>query len=59
MNLVPFLVSVHYNREKYRQGLKEGIKKSKYPVKILTDEQALLITDKEVSLLGSGPEIKL
>lgn len=59
MNLVPFLVSVHYNREKYREGLVEGIKTSKYPVKILTDEQALLIRDGEVKLIGSGEEVKL
>ena len=59
MKLVPFLVSVHYNREKYRQGLAEGIKASKYPVKILTDEQALLIRDGEVKLIGSGEEVKL
>ena len=58
MNLVPFLVCVHYNREKYREGLIEGIKTSKYPVKILTDEQALLIRNGEVKLIGSGEEVK-
>lgn len=59
MNLVPFLVCVHYNREKYREGLAESIKTSKYPVKILTDEQALLVRDREVKLIGSGEEVKL
>ena len=59
MNLVPFLVCVHYNREKYREGLAEGIKASKYPVKILTDEQALLIRDGEVKLIGSSEEVKI
>ncbi len=57
MNLVPFLIKVHYNREKYRVGLKEGITKSKYPVKILTDDQALLIQDDKVTLIGTGPEV--
>lgn len=59
MNLVPFLLSVHYNREKYREGVKEGIAKAKYPVRILTDDQALLIRDDRVTLLGGGEEIKL
>lgn len=57
MGLVPFLLSVHYNREKYRDGLKEGIENSKYSVKILTDDQALLIEDGSVKLIGSGEEI--
>lgn len=56
MNLVPFLLSVHYNREKYRQGLKEGIAGSKFPVRILTDDQAFLIRDGQVELVGSGEE---
>lgn len=59
MNLVPFLVCVHYNREKYREGLADGIKRSRLPVKILTDDQALLIRDGEVRLIGSGEEVKL
>lgn len=59
MNLVPFLVCVHYNREKYREGIADGIKTSRYPVKILTDEQALLVRDREVKLIGSGEEVKL
>lgn len=59
MGLVPFLVCVHYNREKYREGLAEGIKASKYPVKILTDEQALLVRDGEVKLIGTGEEVKI
>lgn len=59
MNLVPFLVSVHCNREKYREGLREGIAKANYPVRILTDEQALLIRGDKVKLIGSGEEVKI
>lgn len=59
MNLVPFLVIVHYNREKYRIGLEEGIKKSKFPVRILTDDQAFLITNGKAKLIGSGEEVKI
>lgn len=57
MNLVPFLVVVHYGREKYRSVLAEHIPKASHPVKILTDDQALLIVDDKVTLIGDGPEI--
>ena len=59
MNLVPFLLSVHYNREKYRDGLAEGIAKSKYLVKILTDDQALLVVDGVPKLIGLGDEVAI
>jgi peptidase E len=57
LNLVPFLISVHYNREKYREKVKEGISKTIYPVRILTDDQAFLIKDKDVILVGRGKEV--
>lgn len=59
LNLVPFLVSVHYNREKYREALQEGVQSTKLPVRILTDEQALIIRDGSVKLIGSGEEVKI
>lgn len=59
MNLVPFLLSVHYNREKYREALLKGITQTKYPVRILTDDQAFLIQDGAVTLIGSGKEVRL
>lgn len=58
LNLVPFLMTVHYTPE-YKELLKEKISQSKYPVKILTDEQALLIQGKDVQLIGNGDEIIL
>jgi len=58
LNLVSFLVTVHYAPE-FKELLKEKIKNSKYPVKILTDEQALLVRDGEVKLLGKGDEINI
>lgn len=58
MNLVPFLLTVHYKTE-YRELLEEEISEASYPVKILTDEQALLVQDDNVELIGSGPEIVL
>ena len=57
MNLVPFLVSVHYNREKYREVLAEKMPTANHPVRILTDDQAFLVRDGDVALIGEGPEI--
>lgn len=58
MNLVPFLVTVHYKPE-YDDVLKENIPKTKLPVRILTDDQAILIQDDKTELLGEGKEINL
>ena len=49
MGLVPFLVTVHYKPE-YEELIKEKIAHANYPVKILTDEQALLVQDGQVRL---------
>lgn len=56
MNLVPFLVSVHYKPE-FKEAIKEGAKKSKYPVKVLTDDQAILVQNDKIKLVGKGKEI--
>ena len=58
MNLVPFLIKAHYE-PKHKKEVREGIKKSKYPVKILTDQQALFVDGKDVWLVGEGEEVKL
>jgi dipeptidase E len=58
LNLIPFLAFVHYKPE-YDQILKETISKCKYPVKILTDEQAILVKDNEIKLVGKGEEVKI
>ncbi len=58
LNLVPFLLSVHYKPE-YKDILKAGIAGTKYPVRILNDEQAILINDSEFRLVGDQEEIKI
>jgi dipeptidase E len=58
LNLVPFLLSVHYKPE-FRDILEKEISKTKYPVKILNDNQAILIKDSKVRLVGDRGEIKL
>ena len=58
MNLVPFLMTVHYKPE-YDDILKEKIAGARLPVKILTDQQALLIKNDEIHLIGDGEKIDL
>ena len=58
LNIVPFLVTVHF-KEEFREDVKEGIQRSKFQVKILTDDQAILIQDGKTSLIGKGKEIIL
>ena len=58
LNYVPFLLSVHYD-PKNREILKKAISNTKYPVRILTDEQALFVQDSKITLIGEGEEIKL
>ncbi len=57
MNLVPFLMTVHYD-SKYEAILKEKIPQTNFSVKILSDEQAILVKNDNITLLG-GEEIKL
>lgn len=58
MNLVPFLLIVHYVPE-YKSILKEKIKNSKYEFKIITDDQAILVQEDSYKLVGKGPEINI
>lgn len=58
MNLVPFLMMAHYTEDQL-ELLKEKRKGLQYPLHILNDEQALLIKDGDVQLLGAGVEIVL
>lgn len=58
LNLVPFLLSAHFKPE-YASVLKQKILNSKYLVKILDDNQAILVQDGNYKLIGKGKEIKL
>jgi len=58
LNLAPFLLFVHYKPE-YKEILEREIPKAKYPVRILNDDQAILIQDGEAKLVGKGEEIKI
>ncbi len=56
MNLVPFLIKAHYTPDMQKK-LAEKFNNLGYPMRILNDNQALLIQDGEVQLLGGGDEI--
>jgi dipeptidase E len=61
LNLVPFDVFVHYKPE-YAEIIKKEIpnpKKRAKRLKILTDEQAILVQGTEVDLIGEGEAIVL
>lgn len=58
MNLVPFLVAVHYD-DTYCDVIKEGMSKTTLSTKIITDDQALLIQNGRVSLVGLGNEVSI
>jgi dipeptidase E len=58
MNLVPFLIKAHYMPENF-ETLKEKATGLLYPLHVLSDEQAILVKDGEVQLLGGGDEIIL
>ena len=57
MNLVPFLVEVHYEA-KNKEDVKKGIANTDLEVYVLTDEQALYIEDDDVQLVGEGERIE-
>lgn len=58
LNLVPFLLTVHYE-PKYKPILEKEAANASYPVRILTDDQAFLVENSRVTFVGKGNEIKI
>ncbi|MBM5789762.1 hypothetical protein FJZ23_01605 [Candidatus Parcubacteria bacterium] len=58
MNLVPFFVKAHY-RPDMLETIKEKSKDLQLPLRALTDEQAVVVRDGEIQLVGVGDEIVL
>jgi len=50
MNLVPFLVVAHYTSD-LESIIRPKINQAKYPVKILTDQQAILVKGDKIEIL--------
>jgi len=58
MNLVPFLIKAHYTPDML-VALKEKSKGLQLPLRVLNDDQAVLMKDGEVQLIGGGDELIL
>lgn len=58
MNLIPFLLSVHYIPE-FHDLLKDKISQANYKTRILTDNQAILVRGDKIELIGQESEIVL
>lgn len=54
LNLVPFIISTHYDREKYYQALVSGVNSTKLPVVALTDKQAIVVEGDKYRIVGEG-----
>lgn len=53
LNLVPFLITAHFS-ENVRAEAEEGIKSTSYPVVCLYDNQAVLVKDNSIKIIGDG-----
>lgn len=58
MKWIDFNIFPHY-KEEYREIVEKEISKSKFPAKILTDDQAILIQDDKMTLLDNNKEPKV
>jgi dipeptidase E len=56
LQLVPFNIFVHYQPE-HAELIKQNFKKSKYPLRVLTDGQALFLQGGNTMLFGEEEEI--
>jgi hypothetical protein len=58
LGVVPFVLGAHFT-EDVRADLEEGMKSSPYPLRMITNDQAILIRGDETRIVGNGEEIKL
>ncbi|MEK7167143.1 MAG: Type 1 glutamine amidotransferase-like domain-containing protein [Patescibacteria group bacterium] len=58
MNLVPFLIKAHYTFDMLKK-IKEKSKELQFPLHVLNDDQAIMVKDEKVQLIGDGDEIVL
>lgn len=58
LNLVPFLVSAHYEPS-FKPYIEKGMARTHYPVRVLKDSQGILIEGKRVRFLGTSAEVQL
>lgn len=55
---VPYLIKCHYTDDQ-KDVIKEKIKTSKYPIRVLRDNQAILLEDGKETFLGDTEEVIL
>lgn len=53
LNLTPFLITAHFTEE-VRRTVEEEVKTTKYPVVALHDNQAVLVKENSVKVIGEG-----
>lgn len=58
MKLVPFAIKAHYTQEKH-EIFKRNLKTFQLPIKVLSDEQALLVRGDTTTLLGNQEAIAI
>ena len=58
LNLIPFVLLVHYTKEK-EEWVKKETTNTQYPVRILRDGQGILVEDKKYIFVGEGEEVIL
>ncbi len=55
LNYVPFLLTAHYEPA-YETIIREKLSSLKYPLRILKDEQGILVEGKDIKFIGEGKE---
>jgi len=56
LGLVDFLIIAHYE-EKWREAVENGVKSTDLPVAVLTDQQAVMIDDDKIKIVGDGSKL--
>lgn len=56
LNLVPFLVTAHYEK-KYYSIISKAALKTKYPIISINDRQAVLVKGEKIKIIGRGKKI--
>lgn len=51
--LVNFLMIAHYEK-RWREAVENGVKSTDLPVAVLTDQQAVMVYDGKIKIIGSG-----
>lgn len=56
LGLVDFLIIAHYE-EKWKEVVQNGVKSTKLPVVVLTDQQAVMVDSEKIQIVGDGSKL--